>query len=172
MLKGVGALLIFLAAVGLGYSKSYEITLHEKELEEFLQIVICLKGEIRYGICPLVDAFRNTAERCGKGYREFLYETAGAMEAGDGKALGQIVRKCADKNLLQLSLTGEEREKIGQLGEKIGYLDREMQLRQLELYEEEFQMILKKLRAESPEKKKIYNSLGIMGGIMLAVLFW
>ena len=47
-----------------------------------------------------------------------------------------------------------------------------MQLRQLELCEEETLRFLEELRKEMPEKKKIYQSLGIMGGILLAVLLW
>ena len=47
-----------------------------------------------------------------------------------------------------------------------------MQLRQLELCEEETLRLLESLRKGMPEKKKIYQSLGIMGGILLAVLLW
>ena len=58
------------------------------------------------------------------------------------------------------------------LGEKLGYLAREMQIRQLELYETDFLYLLQNLRKDKEEKKKIYRSLGVMGGILLAILFW
>ena len=45
MLKLVGAVLIIFASAGLGYLKSRELMLHEKNLEEFLQVILCL----RYG---------------------------------------------------------------------------------------------------------------------------
>ena len=44
MLKLVGAVLIIFASAGLGYLKSRELMLHEKNLEEFLQVILCLKG--------------------------------------------------------------------------------------------------------------------------------
>ena len=47
-----------------------------------------------------------------------------------------------------------------------------MQLRQLELCEDEIQRFLEELRKEMPEKKKLYQSLGVLGGIFLAVLLW
>ena len=50
MLKLVGAVLIIFASAGLGYLKSRELMLHEKNLEEFLQVILCLKGEIRCGM--------------------------------------------------------------------------------------------------------------------------
>ena len=40
------------------------------------------------------------------------------------------------------------------LGEKLGYLDREMQIRQLELYETDFLYLLQNLRKDKEEKKK------------------
>ena len=40
MLKLVGAVLIIFASAGLGYLKSRELTLHEKNLEDFLQVIL------------------------------------------------------------------------------------------------------------------------------------
>lgn len=172
MLKVLGALLILAASAGFGCSKSIEMKRREKELEQFLQVLLCLSGEIRCQGGSLVDTFRNTAYRCGKCYSAFLMEAAECMESGTEKNLCNIIRKCAGRSFGKLHLTDEEKRKIEMLGERLGYLDREMQLRQLELYEEEFRQILSKLREEIPEKKKLYNSLGIMGGIMAAILFW
>ena len=47
-----------------------------------------------------------------------------------------------------------------------------MQIRQLDLYEEELRHSIEELQAKLPEMKKICQSLGIMGGILLAVLVW
>ena len=69
-------------------------------------------------------------------------------------------------------LSAEEKERIAQLGERLGYLDREMQLRQLSLYESEFERMIQKAKETAPAKKKLYHSLGVFGGAMLAILFW
>ena len=58
------------------------------------------------------------------------------------------------------------------LGGCLGYLDKKMQLGQLTLLEEELTEKLVLLRKKAPEKKKVYRSLGILGGIFLAVLMW
>ena len=47
MLKLVGAVLIIFASAGLGYLKSRELMLHEKNLEEFLQVILCLTARFR-----------------------------------------------------------------------------------------------------------------------------
>lgn len=94
------------------------------------------------------------------------------MMANTEESLSVIFQKCTEEYLAEICLTGEEKRKISLLGERLGYLDREMQLRQLELYETDFQYLLQNLQKDKAEKKKIYRSLGAMVGIMLAVLFW
>lgn len=58
------------------------------------------------------------------------------------------------------------------LGEKLGYLDREMQVAQLTLLEEELGYRIKTLKSAMPKQQKTYQSMGILGGILLAVLLW
>lgn len=172
MLKLAGAILIICASVGLGYSKCRELTMKERNLEEFLQIILCLKGEIRCGNSCLSDALRDTARRCTGSYSAFLEGTASCMAANTEEKLGTIFQKCTEKYLSELYLDKEEKRKISLLGERLGYLDREMQIRQLELYETDFRFLLQKLQKDKTEKKKLYQSIGVMSGIMLAVLFW
>ena len=72
----------------------------------------------------------------------------------------------------QLHFTAEEVQLVISLGSRLGYLDREMQLRQLGLYEEELNQHIHELHEKIPEKRKICQSLGIMGGFLLAILLW
>ena len=68
--------------------------------------------------------------------------------------MGEIYRQCAEAKLKRLELSREERELVWSLGGRLGYLDREMQLRQLELCEEETRRRLEDLRKEMPDKRK------------------
>ena len=47
-----------------------------------------------------------------------------------------------------------------------------MQIQQIEQMEIELEICRKRFREKLPEQKKICRMLGIMTGIMLAVLFW
>lgn len=51
-----------------------------------------------------------------------------------------------------------------------GYLGMDMQLRQLQLLEEDLENEIQELNKDLKEKKKLYQSLGILLGILLAVL--
>lgn len=45
MLRAIGAFLVFLASAGMGCQESRKLSEHIQALEDYLQVIICLKGE-------------------------------------------------------------------------------------------------------------------------------
>lgn len=172
MLKIIGMILMVSAGIGYGYEKSMELTRREKTLETLHRMIILLKGEIRCGNASLADAFCEIGEKFTGEYQSFLKETAKEMQCMKGESFDVIFRRCAEQMLMYHKISEEEKECFVSLGERLGYLDREMQLRQLELYENELIRCIEGLRVVIPEKRKVYRSLGVLGGILLAVLVW
>ena len=172
MLKTAGIFMILTAAAALGFGRSYELSLREKALEEILLMIRWLKGEICSQNASLHDAFWGVSVRMTGKYREFLAKTAETMENSPGIRFAEIYRRCAAEILGELPLSDKEWDLFLSLGEKLGYLDLEMQKKQLEFLEEELRCSVNDLRAEIPAKKKVYQSLGVLGGILLAILVW
>lgn len=172
MLRTVGLALILISGAGLGFCKSCELTQREKALGNLLRLVILLKGEIRCGNACLPDAFGEISGKLPEEYSMFLQETAGRMRECPGIRLGEIFRQCAEGHLKKTALSPKEREAFSSLGEHLGYLDLEMQIQQLTLYEGELIRSMEELRSEMPAKKKVYQSLGVLGGMLLAILVW
>lgn len=135
-----------------------------------MRMIILLKGEIRYGNTSLYDAFTGAAGKLEGKYREFFLNTAEEIKKKKGKPFGEIFRSCARESLDDQNFTREEKEKIFSLGERLGYLGMDMQLRQLQLLEEDLENEIQELNKDLKEKKKLYQSLGILLGILLAVL--
>lgn len=170
MLRIYGLILIMISGAGLGLAKSRELSARLEAKEMLLRMVILLKGEIRCGNASLFDAMTGAAEKLPGVYRTFLRETAREMEIRRGETFGMIFRKNAEIYFKELGLHKEEQEQLFSLGEHLGYLDLKMQMRQLELYEKELEESIRVLKIELPEKKKVCQSLGILFGILLAVL--
>lgn len=147
-----------------------------KEPGDFAQILFFLKGEIRCGNSSLPDAFREIAAKISGFFGTILRDAAQEMEDTGGKNLEEIMEFCIQRNFYQGNPGGsqrkEEMEILRTLGRRLGYLDREMQIKQIELLETDVEEQRRQLREKMPEQKKICQSLGIMGGILLAVLFW
>ncbi|MDO5798134.1 MAG: stage III sporulation protein AB [Eubacteriales bacterium] len=174
MLKLAATLMLILGGAGTGYARSRELTEREKNLEILLQILFFLKGEIRSGNSPLPHAFREIAGKIEGSFSKILLDAAQEMEDSGGSNLAEILEHCIQKRNFAGAQKNEE-EGIGilqTLGRRLGYLDREQQICQIELLEAETEERRRKLREKLPEQKKICQSLGILGGILLAVLFW
>lgn len=173
MLKLAGIAFLLLGGTGIGYARSLELTRSEKELESLRQLLFLLKGEIRCANSTLSDAFRQIAGKIGEPFGDILRETAEMMEKADGKTLEEIIYICGEKELGNKNQSRRELlEILRSLGSRLGYLDKEMQIRQIELLETEVEDRRRQLREKLPEQKKICRSLGLLGGILLAVLFW
>ena len=174
MLKLAATLMLILGGAGTGYARSRELTEREKNLEILLQILFFLKGEIRSGNSPLPHAFREIAGKIEGSFSKILLDAAQEMEDSGGSNLAEILEHCIQKRNFAGAQKNEEEgiEILQTLGRRLGYLDREQQICQIELLEAETEERRRKLREKLPEQKKICQSLGIMGGILLAVLFW
>lgn len=177
MLKLAATLMLILGGAGTGYARSRELTEREKNLEILLQILFFLKGEIRSGNSPLPHAFREIAGKIEGSFSKILLDAAQEMKDSGGTNLTEILEHCIQKNIYLQNFAGAQKNEEGieilqTLGRRLGYLDREQQICQIELLEAETEERRRQLREKLPEQKKICQSLGILGGILLAVLFW
>ena len=139
-----------ISGIGIGSAKSAELGKRKKMLEMILRMIILLRGEIRYGNKSLYDAFTGASGKLEGKYREFFILTAQEMKKKTGVTFGRIFRECAGK-CLDLGL--------------------EMQLKQLDQLEKETEYAIRELEKDFHEKRKLYRSMGILGGIFVVVLF-
>ena len=93
MYRIVGCILVVAAGAGMGFSGSMRLSEQIRILEKLLQMVICLKGEIRCGNASLPDAFYGAAGRMNGKYREFLISAADRMKAGTGDMQGMCGKR-------------------------------------------------------------------------------
>ena len=99
-------------------------------------------------------------------------EVAQKMKEKTGDSFGTIFRESAGKCLDLDCLSQEERDRFYSLGDQLGYLGLDMQLKQMDLMEKETEYAIRELRKDFCEKRKLYRSMGILGGIFVAVFFW
>ncbi|MDD3253118.1 MAG: stage III sporulation protein AB [Lachnospiraceae bacterium] len=171
VLKFTGAILIIAGSAGYGYSLAARYGQRLRELEQLRQMIFLLKGQITYASAPLQEAFEVVGDRTEGALSRLFGRVAGRIEAQQGEAFYRIWQEeVAGSEQDGLAMEQSDRQVLGELGEHLGFLDKEMQERNLLLYLEQLDLRIGDLRAHKTERCRIYSSLGIMGGLFLTIL--
>ena len=129
-----------------------------------------LRGEIKYTKTPLPEAFASIAVRIKEPFGSFLEQTAEQMGSMEGQSFGELWQKQIKQWLSDTHLKKGDKEQLGGLGEVLGYLDLEMQLSSIDLYLEQLELSIREAQDAAQTKQKLYQSLGVAGGIFLVIL--
>ena len=82
-----------------------------------------------------------------------------------------VIWKNAMLEALQVSsLSREQKKEWEELGNNLGYLDREMQLVLLQISQEHFGDFIEEERERYKKHARLYQTLGVMSGIFLVVI--
>lgn len=170
MLRWIGCGLLVVSGTGLGFYYSGQWTKRLELLKRLHQMMNLLKGEISYGNLPLPDAFIRIAKRISPPLSDFLVSLGRRMKSQPGEPFSALFSAEVRKGLGGSGLSQSDLEQLEDLGRHLGYLDRQTQLRTLDLYTHNLEDTIQGLKEELPGRKKVYQSLGIMGGLFLAIL--
>ena len=170
MLKIAGACMIVAAASGIGMSFGADLKRRCRELRMLKQLVYMLRGEIKYTKTPLPEAFVHISVRLPAPFGPFLAGVAKEMGMADGRTFGELWRAQIQAALSGSCLSRLDKEQLGTLGEVLGYLDLEMQLSAIDLYLEQLENGIREAQSSIASKQKLYQSLGVAGGIFLVIL--
>lgn len=171
MLKGAGILMVMAACTALGFCISLELDCRLGSLKEIQRMMEMLRGEIQYGSTPLQEAFLLMADQMSSPFSSYLRKIAGEMEKRDGRSLGVILEENGSMLKEGTGLLPSDIKRLVRAGGRLGYLDRAMQLKTLDMYLEELAGIYGLAREEYQGKGKMYRCLGFMGGLFFAVIF-
>ena len=170
-MKLLGAACILWGAAGCGIWFAGHYRKRIAELEQLKQMVFLLKGQILYASAPLPEALETVGKRSGGALGSLFLETAASLAEKPGEPFNSIWKE-AVLRMNDTALSKTDRQTLAALGEHLGFLDRETQERTLLLYLEQVDAELGVLREHRQERCRLYTSLGIMGGLFLAVILF
>lgn len=170
MLQWIGCGILVIAGSGLGFYYSRQWTRRLELLKGLHQMMNLLKGEISYGRLTLPDAFMRISRRIAPPLSDFLFSLGKRMKKQSGKPFSELFSAEVWHHLAGMGLSREDLDQLEDLGNQLGYLDRQTQLRTLDLYTHNLEDTIGELKQELPGRKKVCQSLGLMGGLFLAIL--
>lgn len=171
-LRLVGAALVLISCSGLGFSKASEWNARLKAAECLRKMLFLLKGEIVYGGSPLTEALERTGRKGGGEIGSLFQRVSLRLSEQSGEPFYTIWQEEIDTLPANAHLSKEDRQELKEFGEHLGYLDRTMQERTILLYLEQLDITIEDLRKHRQEKNRLYTSLGVMGGLFLAIVMY
>ncbi len=170
LLKILGSFLVIAASSFLGYVLSADCSKRPQELRAMQAMLHMLENEIAYLSSILSEAFEKLC-KSNPGRVSVFFE-ATACNLKDGTMSGAEAWSAAVKdNLRKTSLNSEDAQILLSFGNMLGSSDLEGQIKNIRLTLE--QLKLQEQKAEDNKKRyeTMYRTLGIMGGIMLVIIF-
>lgn len=170
MLKIIGAILTISSSTAMGFYFSFVIKARLEDLKELKKYIYIIRGDIRYAGTPLPEAISNLAQRSQNNFNEFFRKIADDLFKMEGNTFKHIWENRVKTDLMDTCLTKKDKVLLNRLGDNLGYLDREMQINTIDLYLSGLEQEIGDLNLVVKEKTRLYNLLGIMGGIFITIV--
>ncbi len=166
----LGAVLVIASSAGIGFSYSFRLGQRLEQLRQLQRMTLLLKGEISYGCAALPEALSSIGRKLPEPFARFLGRVASRLREYPDKSFQQVFQEEVKKNFRQSALSAKDKEALMQMGAFLGYLDKDMQLRTMDLYLQELDRDILAASESIPGKQKLCKSLGIFGGLFLVLL--
>ncbi len=163
-MKILGSVLILICSAALGIVKSYELVLHVKELEEIKRIFFMVKNELIYSKSMFEDIFAEISRKTEGRYQIWMQNLAKELNRREQQSFLDIWTACSDQFVTQLHLKQEEKCELYRVGRNLSCLD------SINLYLEQLDLSIQSARTEAQNKKKLYQSMGVLGGVFLVIV--
>ena len=164
MLRWAGSILIIVACSGIGFSKSRELKKHLQELEEVKKLFYLLKSELQYTKAPFPEVFEKLSKKLDEPYSRWLKKLSIELHDRTNGTFEEIWYRSVEENLKISHLKEDELQDLKNIGKNLEYM------KSLDMYIEQLEYKIANTRESNRSKRKLCQSMGIMGGIFLVIL--
>ena len=172
-IKIVGMILTLGASTALGLYLASLGAFRRQDLMEFKKALLILKSEIEYIAAPLPEAMANIAARTAQPLARLFADFAQNLKQNeDGETAYRLWLSSINAHKKEAFLKEEDWEIIGNFGKTLGYLDKQMQIDSINFTIDYIDSQAAELQESNEKNQRMYQSLGIIGGILLLVVFW
>ena len=169
-MKVIGSVFIIGATTLLGCRIAIDMDSAYGELKYIRQILYMLQSEIRYSRSFLGEAFMEISKTAREPYGAWMRQLSYRMEHKNSGTFDKMWRETIQEYLIDLKIPAQELKRLKDLGQYLGSADTQMQVRHIELFEEQLETTMKEMKEGLHTKKRLCHCLGVMSGILLAIL--
>ena len=154
----------------LGFYYSSRVRRRLTQMRTVRQILYMLKGEISYSASTLPESLETISGKTDRPFRGFLERVAQRLGNLEGQTMEQIWRQELQTFRRETSMKPQDLEEWESLGARLGYLDRSMQLKLIDLFLLQWEEKIRYLEKASRSICRLYQYMGILGGLLLTVM--
>ena len=171
-IKTIGMGLILASATILGWYIDRLKVFRIQDLEGLRRMLHMLRGEVNYAMTPLPNAIKEIMNKNHTRVNRIFKELLNLIEAKTGENISTLWKKAVTTQLSQTYLQEEAGKILISFGESLGYLDKEMQKKNIEITLGYIENKIEELNKEHEKNGRLYRSLGILGGCLLCILLY
>lgn len=172
MNKIVGAILVAYALAAIGFLRAGIIRKRYEELLYIKKIVIMLRGEINYNISVMSETFYKIALRVKEPYVGIFTKLSKKLDDNCGKDFSDLWNEIVINGLTGYIVCDKDLDKLKELGENLGFLDKEMQINYLNMYLDNLEHSIEESRERTKADEKMNKVMGIVAGIFIVIILW
>lgn len=169
MCRIIGACLIIAGSTGIGLwyrNRFYRALWHLRYMQQILELFM---SEIRYGKATLPECCRQIGQKAEEPYKNALLTIHKEMESRN-QGFYEKWREQMEQALLEVPVSKEEKEFFLGFSAGCGLSDNKMQIRAIEQYRDMLVCAVKNRERDLEKQGRMAAGLGIMSGLLLAVI--
>lgn len=172
MIKLFGAICIVFAATLLGFYQAMQLSGRARQIRQLITALARLETEIRCGFTPLAEALRAVSRMLDGPLAALLLAVAEDLSDGSGRSAGDCWERALERYWPLTAMKAPERDIVRRLGGTLGISDRTDQEKHLRLAASQLQAEEADAWEEERRYGKMWRSLGLLSGLLIAILMY
>ncbi|HHX62070.1 MAG TPA: hypothetical protein GX707_15380 [Epulopiscium sp.] len=172
IIKTIGMGCILISATILGWYVDRLKILRIEDLEGLRKILHMLHSEVSYSVTPLPMALKEIIEKNNTRINAIFKELLALIETKTGESISILWEKAIKSQRAFVYLEEDDVKNLLSFGQTLGYLDKEMQKKNIEITLRYIESQIKRLDKQQDKNGRLYRSLGMLGGCLLCILLF
>lgn len=170
MLKILGASFIIISGIMFGKYMSQKEIIRMKQLNCIKKALLMLKSQIDYSCETLPEALFIISNRSDNPIKYLFNKISERLKQKQSESINDVWIDEFKSYFKNTNLSKEDLQAVLGLGKALGYLDKQLQLNNIDIVVDYIDRTVELIANKNEKESKMYQSLGILGGLLLALL--
>ncbi len=171
MFRVLAVLFVLYGCIGFSFKLCQEMRIRISHVEQMKQILQLFQSEISYSRTSFPEMCYSIAKRVDGVYGQVLSKIYEQTQQQSGMLFPDIWKEKMKQALAPFPLKEKERTLFLEFVDQLGFADWEMQVRSIAKSTEQLADLEAQLKGARHNKEKVITSVGVLGGIMLVIIF-